>query len=84
MSEMKKCKHCDAPMLQIKTRFGNIMECDAKLYEVWRNGGKYRAVTPGGEVISCSLEPDLFAEPELAYLPHYVSCSLQNQARVKL
>ena len=64
------CRGCGASIVWIKTKSGKSMPCDAEPVH-YVPGGKDRAVTTSGNVVSCEI---VSGGGEIGYRPHWATC----------
>lgn len=71
------CKACGKPVVWITTTQGKSMPCDAAMIK-FKPGGKDRAVTPEGKVVSCTIirEPTTgnSSDTDIGYTTHWSTC----------
>ena len=72
------CRGCGASIVWIKTKSGKSMPCDAEPVH-YVPGGKDRAVTASGNVVSCEI---VSGGGEIGYRPHWATCP--NAKRFKI
>lgn len=69
------CRGCGAEIIWVKTTAGKSMPCDPCLIPFRAvAGGKERAVTMDGKVISCELRPMRGGVTDFGYVPHFATC----------
>lgn len=76
MAKTSICKGCGRLIRWIRTPAGKAMPCDPEPVLYWRAvDGGHKIVTPGGEVVTASLEGPLDRATGRGYISHFATCA---------
>ena len=82
MNDFIYCRHCNKPIVFIRTRSGKSMPCESMRADyVPDEKGPHTIMTPGGELIRGWVLDEACADTEQGYLPHWAYCTGAAKAK---